>query len=55
MLNKVVFGTLLLTSLIGLSGCNTFEGAGEDIKGAGEALSDTAHESKEAIHNRNHH
>ncbi|MGI4851453.1 MAG: entericidin A/B family lipoprotein [Janthinobacterium lividum] len=52
MLNKFVFGTLLLTSLVGLSGCNTFEGAGRDVKGAGEALTDTAHDSKEAIHNR---
>lgn len=49
MLHKVVFGTLLLTSLIGLSGCNTFEGAGKDVAVTGDAITGAAHDSKEAI------
>lgn len=46
---KIVFGTLLLTSLVGLSGCNTFEGAGRDVTATGDALTGAAHDSKEAI------
>ena len=52
MLHKVISGVVLLTALVSLSGCNTFEGAGKDVQGAGEALADTAHESKDAINHR---
>lgn len=52
MFNKVVFGSLMLVSFF-LTGCNTFEGAGKDVKGAGEALTDSAHDSKEALSHRN--
>lgn len=30
----------------GLTGCNTFEGVGKDIKSAGGALADTAEKAK---------
>lgn len=28
--------------MVGMTGCETFEGAGQDIENAGEAVSDTA-------------
>lgn len=33
--------------LVGLSGCNTMEGLGEDVEAAGEAIEDTAEEVDE--------
>jgi predicted small secreted protein len=42
--------TLMVLSLIaGLIGCNTIEGAGEDIERGGEAVSDTAKEVKRSM------
>jgi entericidin B len=40
---------LLLGLAIGLSGCNTISGAGEDVSAAGEAMSDTAEDVKEGM------
>lgn len=34
------FAAILL--VVGLTGCNTMQGAGEDIEDAGEAIQDTA-------------
>jgi predicted small secreted protein len=34
--------TLLLALLLATAACNTIEGAGQDIKKAGEAVSDSA-------------
>ena len=39
----IVLGTMVLTS------CNTVEGVGKDIKGAGEAVTGTAKKTKKAI------
>ena len=39
----VVFFTVLL--VLGLAGCNTIEGADEDIEAAGEAIERTADDS----------
>ena len=47
---RVILGAFFLASLA-VTGCNTFEGVGKDVEGAGESLKETAHESKEAIHN----
>ncbi len=48
MLNKVklLSITVALFSLVALSACNTIEGAGEDIKAAGEKIGETASENK---------
>lgn len=40
---------LLSAATLALSGCNTMEGAGKDIEATGEALSDTAKDTKEEI------
>jgi len=37
-----LFGALALFFAMSLGGCNTMEGAGEDISAAGGAMSDTA-------------
>lgn len=37
--------TLLFT--LGLAGCNTMEGAGEDMEAAGDAIEDSASENKD--------
>lgn len=39
------FMTLLF--MLGLTGCNTIEGAGEDMKAAGEAIENSASENKD--------
>jgi predicted small secreted protein len=36
------FGTSMV---VGLAGCNTIEGAGEDVEAAGEAVEDTAEDA----------
>jgi entericidin B len=33
---------LLVAALLALGGCNTMEGAGQDVEAAGDAMSDTA-------------
>ena len=40
-----VFFALLLCGL-GMAGCNTVEGAGQDIENAGESVQDTARSNK---------
>lgn len=37
-----LFGAITLFLAMSLSGCNTMQGAGEDISAAGGAMSDTA-------------
>jgi predicted small secreted protein len=32
---------------VGVAGCNTVEGAGEDIEAAGDGISDTARDAKD--------
>lgn len=45
-MRNTIFTAMLLIMLIpggiGLSGCNTVRGAGQDIEGAGEAVQDAA-------------
>lgn len=44
---KFVFGLAVLSFLlVPLTGCNTVNGAGQDFKAAGEAISDTAEKTK---------
>ena len=38
--------TFALPSFALLSGCNTVEGAGKDVKAAGQAVQDTAQDAK---------
>ena len=40
-INKIV-SSLLILACLGLAGCNTVHGAGEDISKAGEAIQRTA-------------
>jgi predicted small secreted protein len=39
----------LCAALVALSACNTFEGVGEDVKQAGEAVSTSAQKVKQKI------
>lgn len=48
-MKKTVLMTLI--ALLGLSACNTIQGAGQDLKSAGEGISDGAHKVKEKISN----
>ncbi|MFO7854911.1 MAG: entericidin A/B family lipoprotein [Paracoccaceae bacterium] len=41
--------TLMLLALLALGACNTIRGAGEDIRGGGEAISDTASDTERRI------
>lgn len=38
---------MLLMMVVGLAGCATIEGAGEDIESAGEAIQDSAEDNNE--------
>lgn len=40
---------ITLSLLASLSACNTIEGFGEDVGAAGEAISETAEDTKEEI------
>lgn len=40
---------LVLGLALTVSACNTIEGAGEDVQATGDAISDTARETKEEI------
>ena len=42
---------ITLGLLASLAACNTIAGAGKDIEAAGEAISDTAEDTKEEIKN----
>lgn len=44
-----LFGALALFFAMSLSGCNTMEGAGEDISAAGGAMSDTAEDTEDEL------
>lgn len=48
---KITLGQALATLFAGgalaLTGCNTIEGAGNDIEAAGDAISDTANDAKD--------
>ena len=47
---RVCFSLLFLLAITAaLPACNTVEGAGEDIGAAGDAISDTASDTKEEI------
>jgi entericidin B len=41
-MTKTIGLALALTTLIGLAGCNTVNGAGKDMKSAGTAISDAS-------------
>ena len=41
--------TILFLSILALGGCNTISGAGKDIEATGDAISDTAEETKQEI------
>ena len=43
--------TIMLAGLLALSACNTVEGVGEDIQGAGEVIEEGAKKTKNAITN----
>lgn len=45
-MNKIFAVLALLVAGIGLSACNTVEGAGQDIQRGGEAIEDTANDAK---------
>jgi len=47
-MNKLLL-LVLLAAMAGLSGCNTIEGAGQDIQRGGEAVSDTAKDVKRGM------
>lgn len=40
---------ILLSSGLTITACNTFEGAGQDIQGAGHAIEDTAQDTKKKM------
>ena len=44
---KKIICILMAISFLSLSACNTIEGLGNDIKSAGEAMSDTAQKAKD--------
>ncbi len=46
-MKKVIIASI--TAMFVLTGCNTFKGVGEDIEGAGEAVSNTAVDVKQKI------
>jgi predicted small secreted protein len=51
-MRRVMLGLLLLAGLslsLGLGGCNTIAGAGRDVEAAGEAVSETAEETKQGL------
>lgn len=43
---NILFAALLIMSTLGVAGCNTMEGIGQDAKAAGEKLSNMADENK---------
>ncbi len=46
---KITLMSLLLLSSFGLAACNTISGMGQDVEAAGDAVSDTAEETKEQM------
>jgi entericidin B len=51
LLRSVLLAGLIVTGGAALVGCNTIEGAGEDVQAAGSAVSSTAKDTKEEITN----
>lgn len=43
---KLLTGAVVALSLFALGACNTIQGAGEDLKAAGDKIEDTASENK---------
>lgn len=43
--------TIMLAGLLALGACNTVEGIGEDVQGAGEVIEEGAKKTKRAITN----
>jgi entericidin B len=43
---KIALAALFAATMISLTGCNTVEGAGKDVKAAGQAVEKTADKSK---------
>lgn len=46
---KTITTSLSILLFAGLAACNTVEGAGEDVEGGGEAVSDTARETEQDL------
>ncbi len=46
---RIAHSALLALSLVVLAACNTIEGAGEDIKGAGEWTAESARKVQKEI------
>ena len=44
-----LLSAMALFLAMGLSGCNTMEGAGEDVSAAGDAMSDSAEDVEDEI------
>ena len=42
---RTIFGTLVFLPALLLAGCNTIEGAGEDLESAGGAIEEEAEEA----------
>ena len=45
-MTKTITLAIALTTMLGLSACNTVNGAGKDMKSAGSAVSDASGKSK---------
>lgn len=45
-MKRIVYAVLLAVGLMGLSGCNTMSGLGEDIQRGGQKLEDSAERKK---------
>jgi predicted small secreted protein len=48
---RVLFFLALGVISLGLAACNTVEGAGKDVKSAGNAIEDTANDAKQNMNN----
>lgn len=46
-MKKVIIASL--TAMFVLTGCNTFKGLGQDVSGAGDAVTDTAQDVQNKI------
>lgn len=48
---KSILAFVTLLGVLMLTGCNTISGMGTDIRAAGDAIKETAEETKERINN----
>ncbi len=46
---RILLVPIALAGFLGLSACNTVQGAGEDVSAAGNAVSDTAEEAQDEM------